>query len=170
MGGARQIFQWGQVDSIGDDSLLVSGPQWDVDLKGSSPIKAPIGHEIWTDGGNQMGKVTDIVLDPKTGSVMNYVFSSTGWHGILDGTYLLPPIAVSSIGSQRMIVLETMLSHVKQQSGGLGQKAGHVTEFLKADLEQTKEDIAALKKNTQSAVEKVKDVLPHTSQDKKQDS
>ncbi|MGF1603641.1 MAG: PRC-barrel domain-containing protein [Thermosynechococcaceae cyanobacterium] len=160
LGGPRQVFSWDQIESIGADSIVISGKQWEPDFEGTGPIKAPIGHELWTDTGNKMGKVTDLLFDPDTGKVLHYVFTSKGWQSILDGTYLLPPVAVSSIGSKRVIALEAMAIHPQQYQEGLGQKADHVKEFLKADYEQTKQDLTAIKSSAQNAVEHVKDVLP----------
>lgn len=160
LGGHRQTFNWQQIESIGDDSIVITAQQWEPNFEGSGPIKAPIGHELWTDGGNQVGKVVDLLFEPDTGRIIHYVFTSKGWQGFVDGTYLLPPVAVSSIGQKRVIALESMLKEPQQYQEGLGQKAGHVAEFLKADYEQTKQDIAAIKHGAQNVVEHVKDVLP----------
>ncbi|MCM1982513.1 PRC-barrel domain-containing protein [Lyngbya confervoides] len=162
-GGARQAFHWDQIHSIGNDSILVSGPQWDLDWKGSSPIKAPIGHELWTDSGNQIGQLVDLVLEPATGAVVHYIFACKGWQGVMEGTYRIPPIVVSNIGSKRIIVLEAMLGHMEQETEGLGHRAEQIAEFLRADYEQTREDLAALRESAQSAVDKVKSVLPMPS-------
>jgi uncharacterized protein YrrD len=160
LGGHRQIFRWEQIESIGADSIVISGKQWEPAFEGTGPIKAPIGHELWTETGNQMGKVTDLLFDSETGKIVHYIFTSKGWQGAMDGTYLLPPIAVTSIGSQRMIVLESMMTHPQQHQEGLGQKAGHVAAFLKEDYRQTREDLAAIKHSAQNMVEQVKEVLP----------
>ncbi|PZD72096.1 hypothetical protein C1752_03950 [Acaryochloris thomasi RCC1774] len=159
-GGGRQAFSWDQIESIGDDSIVVTGKQWEPEFEGTGPMEAPIGHELWTDTGNQMGKVTDLLFDPATGKVTHYVFTSKGWHSVVDGTYLLPPVAISSIGSKRIIALETMMKNPQQYQEGLGHKAGSVAEFFKEDYRQTKEDLAAIKHGAQNAVDQVKEVLP----------
>ncbi|MGB7417458.1 MAG: PRC-barrel domain-containing protein [Thermosynechococcaceae cyanobacterium] len=160
LGGPRQTFSWSQIESIGADSIVISGQQWEPDFEGTGPIKVPIGHEVWSDTGNQMGKIKDLLFDPDTGKVISYIFTAKGWQSIMDGTYLLPCVAVSSIGSKRVIALESMVNNPQQYQEGLGQKAGQVTDFLKADYEQTKQDLAAMKTSAQGAMEQVKEVLP----------
>jgi uncharacterized protein YrrD len=160
LGGHRQIFSWDQIESIGADSIVISGKQWEPEFEGTGPIKAPIGHELWTETGNQMGKVTDLLFDSESGKIVHYIFTSKGWQSVMDGTYLLPPIAITSIGSQRIIALESMMTHPQQYQEGLGQKAGNVAAFLKEDYRQTKEDLAAIRYSAQNAVEQVKEVLP----------
>ncbi len=168
LGGHRQTFRWDQIESIGADCILISGKQWTPDYAGTGPIQAPIGHELWTDTGNQVGKVTDLLFEPESGKVVHYVFTSKGWQSVMDGTYLLSPVAVSSIGSKRIIALATMLANPEQYQEGLGQKAGNMAEFLKADYEQTKQDLESIKQTAQNAVEQVKEVLP-SHQDQVQD-
>lgn len=160
LGGTRQTFHWKQVYRIGNDSIVIDLQNADVTFKGTGPSTAPIGSELWTDGGNKIGKVTDLSFDPDSGAVTQYIFAAKGWQGLMDGTYQVPPIAITSIGSKRVILLENLEGHIQQHQEGLGQKVNHVTEFLKADYEQTKDDITAIKQTTQAAVEKVKEVLP----------
>lgn len=168
LGGSRQTFHWKQVYRIGNDSLVIDLHNIDATFKGTGPTAAPINYELWTDGGNKIGKITDLDFDPDTGAVTQYIFAAQGWQGLMDGTYQVPPIAITSIGSKRVILLENLEGHVQQHQEGLGRKVNHVTEFLKADYEQTKDDISAIKHTTQAAVEKVKEVLP-LPQDSKQD-
>ncbi len=158
--GHPQAFSWDQIESVGADSIVITGPQWDPDFEGTGPMAAPIGHELWTDTGNQMGKVTDLLFDPDTGHVLHYIFTSKGWQSLMDGTYLLPPVAVSSIGSKRIIALEKMLTDPQQHQEGLGQKAGNVAAFLKEDYRKTREDLEAMKQGAQQAVEQVQELLP----------
>lgn len=167
-GGQRQAFSWDQIESIGADSIVITGQQWEPDFDGTGPMEAPIGHELWTDTGNRIGKVTDLLFDPENGNVVHYIFTSKGWQSLVDGTYRLPPVAVSSIGSKRIIALETMMANPQQHQEGLGQKAENVAEFLKKDYRKTKEDLEALKQGAQNAVEQVKEVLP-VNQDSAED-
>jgi uncharacterized protein YrrD len=160
LGGPRQTFSWTQVESIGSDSILISGKPWNPNVEGSGPINAPIGHELWTNGGDHVGKIVDILFNPETGNVTHYLFTSKGWQGVIEGTYLLPSVAVSSIGSKRILALESMLSNPQKYTEGLGQKVGQMAEFLKADYEKTKQDLASITQGARQVMEQVKEALP----------
>ena len=169
LGKPRQVFYWEQIESIGEDSILVRENGWENhneqgswgDLKNSemTPIAAPINHEVWTDQGKQIGQIIDLHFDINTGKICDYLFTAGSWKGLLEGTYRLPPVAVSSIGSQRIIILEKMMNHICQDSEGLGQKANHILTFLEEDYRQTKQDLTSISETVQSTVEKVKQVL-----------
>lgn len=155
LGGQQQVFPWSQVEAIGDDSVLVKSRE-EATAEIPESLKPPIGYEIWTDGGNKVGKLLDFLFDPRTGAVVNYLFSSSGWRGVMEGTYLLQPVAISSVGSRRVIVLEKAVQAPQQYTQGLSEKLEQATEFIREDYEKTREDWEVARQGTQQFVEKVK--------------
>ena len=162
LGGQKQTYTWAQVNSIGQDGILVSHLEGRT-VESPKPIEPPIGSEIWTDGAEKVGKLVDFLFQPQTGAVVGYLYSSSGWRGILDGVYLLQPIALSSVGSKRIIVLEAAVRSPQQYAKGLGDRLDRVAEFLKEDYERTKQDLEAVKHGTQNALEQVKDAAQTTT-------
>ncbi|MBE9041119.1 photosystem reaction center subunit H, partial [Oscillatoriales cyanobacterium LEGE 11467] len=110
-----------------------------------------------------VGKLADFLLQPQTGAVVGYLYSSSGWRGILDGVYLLQPIALSSVGSKRIIVLEAAVRSPQQYAKGWSDRLDRVTEFLKEDYERTKQDLEAVKHGTQNALDRVQDAAQTTT-------
>ena len=117
----------------------------------------PIGLEVLTDAGNKAGTVVDYLFDVQTGSVTDYLFSSSGWRGVLDGIYLLPVAAISTIGSKRAIVSEAAVSEPVQYAEGLHKKVGLVAEFLQEDFDKTLKNVAGVKRGAQNLAEKLQD-------------
>lgn len=154
LGHKVQYLRWAQVDAIGEDSVLVS---LSADASGEPPkgSEVVIGHELWTDAGNQVGKLTDYCFDLQTGAITAYLFMSNGWQGIADGIYMLMPQAVVSIGAQRVIAQEALVKASEQFSEGLKGRLNQVTEFFREDYAQTMQDMAALKATGQSTVAQV---------------
>ncbi|MDY6937527.1 MAG: PRC-barrel domain-containing protein [Cyanobacteriota bacterium] len=162
LAGQKHTYTWSQVYSIGQDGILVGDLEERV-ADAPKPVEPPIGSEIWTDGADKVGKLVDFLFQPQTGAVVGYLYSSSGWRGILDGVYLLQPIALSSVGRKRIIVLEAALQSPQQYSKGWGDRLDRLTEFLKEDYERTKRDVDAVKHNTQNALEQVKDAAQNTT-------
>ncbi|NMF83138.1 PRC-barrel domain-containing protein [Nodosilinea sp. P-1105] len=161
LGTTKRAFSWDQIEAIGKDSILVrvaDSPQ------ASSPdmTEAPIGFEILTDHGNTVGKVTDLLFELESGRVTGYLFTPHGWKGLMEGTYIFAPIAISSVGEKRVIVLESAVEAPQQYTPGLGAKLTQASDFIQADYERTKQDLADLQKGAQDLAHKVKGESPNT--------
>ncbi|MGB3533608.1 MAG: PRC-barrel domain-containing protein [Microcoleaceae cyanobacterium] len=156
LGKQKYILSWEQIEAIGKDSVLVNLPK-NHELEIADSIEPPINREVWTNTGNKAGKLLEFFFDLKTGSVVSYLFSASGLQGILDGVYLLPPSAISSVGTQRVIVLEIAVQNPQKYTEGLGRKIDQATVFLHQDYHKTKSDLEVMKQKTQGMVGQVKD-------------
>lgn len=157
LGAKKRYFAWAQVESIGTDSILVNTSKNNKAQQKTESWDSLIGHEVWTDAGNKIGKLVDYLLKPKSGSVVNYLFSDVGWHGVMDGMYLLPPVAISSIGRKRVIVLDAVAQNSKPYGEGLNQKIGQATDLIKEDYQKTVQEFKAVKQKAQQMPEHLKD-------------
>jgi uncharacterized protein YrrD len=157
MGKHKHILSWEHIEAIGQDSVLVHVPQTPL-LEIADSIEPPINTEVWTNTGNKAGKLLEFFFNPNTGSVVSYLFSASGLQGLIDGVYFLPPGAISSVGSQRVIVLEAAVQNPQKYTEGLGRKLDQATVFLHQDYQKTKNDLEAMKQKTQGFVGQVKDV------------
>lgn len=158
MGGNRRRFTWGQIESIGEHSIVVNFNREEfADPEKPEEVYSLVGHEVWTDAGNKVGKLVDYLLVAETGVVVNYLFTSSGWRGILDGFYLLPISDIRTIGSKRLIVEEATFKEPQFYSEGLNQKVSQVKDFFKGDLEETKRHLGTIAKGAQGFAEQAKD-------------
>ncbi len=146
-----QSFKWEQVEAIGEDSvLLVLSTEMPSDkFKGTEVV---VGDELWTDAGNKAGTISDYCLNSQTGEVIFYLFVSNGWHGMTGGVYALEPEAVISVGTRRVIARDKQVRNAEQFAEGLSDKLAHAAKFLREDYAKTQQDIADVKKGSQSAV------------------
>lgn len=158
LGSSRQGVTWRQIDSFGEDSILVNiNPDEFANPEKPDEVYSLIGHGVWTDTGSKVGKLVDYLIVPRTGAVVNYLFASSGWRGMLDGLYILPISKIQSIGSKRLIVEEATFQEPQFYSEGLNQKVGQFKEFFKTDLEETKRHLNSLTRGAQSIAEQAKD-------------
>ncbi|WP_065118136.1 PRC-barrel domain-containing protein [Nodularia spumigena] len=156
LGNKQKTFAWKQIQAIGADSVIVSH-QDNQTSEITESVNPVLGSEVWTDSGNKVGKIQDLIFNVETGEVVNYMFSHNGWQGLMEGTYLLAPIMISSVGDKRVIVLEKAVQNPQKYTVGLGEKFGQAAAFIQEDLKQTKQDIESLKKTSQKAVNQIKE-------------
>lgn len=157
LGSNKRSFTWRQIETIGNDSILVNLDPEEIEPEKPESAVSLIGHEVWTDAGNKAGKIVDYLFVPQTGAVINYLFVSNGWHGILNGIYLLPSEAIASVGSKRVIVPDAIAQAPQHYVEGLNQKVNQAAEFLKEDYKKTQEDWQAIKRSAKSINEQVRD-------------
>jgi len=156
LGSKKTWFAWAQVDTVGENVFVTINPEL-PELHQPEQAVCPIGLEVLTDAGNKAGTVVDYLFDVRTGSVTDYLFSSSGWRGVLDGIYLLPVAAISTIGSKRAIVSEAVVSEPVQYAEGLHHKVGMVAEFLQEDFDKTLKNVAGVKRGAQNLAGKIQD-------------
>lgn len=156
LGKKKSSFSWRQVETVGADSILVNYDQEIIEPE-KPELFSVIGHEVWTDAGNKVGKIVDFLFLPQTGDVVEYLFMSSGWRGVLDGIYLLASLTIASVGSKRVIVPDEVVQMPLQYTEGLNQRFSQAAEFLKDDVKRTHLDWQAVKRNAQSMTEQVKE-------------
>lgn len=163
LGNTKTAYAWGQIEAIGNDSILVRA---EGEGMAASPDTAvvPIGVEMLTDSGNKIGEITDLLFNADSGSVVGYLYSPSGWKGLMEGTYTLNPVAISSLGDRRMIILEQAVKDPQQYAPGLGDKINQTTAFFQADYERTKQDLTQLQQGAKGMVDQVKGTAEATGE------
>lgn len=140
-GREKKYFAWKQIETIGTDATLVNGKSQPDNLEKNNNIINIIGNEVWTDTGEKVGFIVEYIVNIKTGVIVNYLFKSNGWKGVLDSVYLLKPEAVSSVGNKRVIVVNNYLENPQYYYEGVVQKLNQLQNFLQTDLVRTREHI-----------------------------
>ncbi|MBW4495056.1 MAG: PRC-barrel domain-containing protein [Oscillatoria princeps RMCB-10] len=156
MGKNKRSFTWAQIESVGADSIIVNLSAGVGDAEKPEGAISGIGYEVWTDAGNKVGKIVDYLLVPKTGAVVSYLYSSSGWQGVLEGIYLLLPAAIESAGSKRVIVADAAVQNPQQYAEGLSQKIGQAAEYFKEDYESTLEHLENARRRAVDGTQGVK--------------
>lgn len=149
LGREKRSFLWNQIQTIGQDSILVNY-ETEVELKSSELIQSLIGSELWTDSGNKVGVITDYLIDSKDGKIISYLFTSQGWKGLKEGVYCLPSTAIISRGNKRLIANTEAVEKAEQYSEGFAPTMNKVTEFIKEDYQKTMADLTGLKEGAQN--------------------
>ncbi|MEO1394061.1 MAG: hypothetical protein AAFV90_14230 [Cyanobacteria bacterium J06634_5] len=132
----KQSLSWTQLVKIGRDSIVVQ-TNTAPEAQENSPLAAAqnmTGLEVWTDGGDHIGRVMDLCVNVETGEVQQYLFalnqtppepgSREGSHTLNDEAageideatgkideatvtvYAIAPQAIISAGRKRMMIAE----------------------------------------------------------------
>lgn len=163
LGREKHWFSWDRVVTVGHDSILVNTENH-TQVEQPESTDDVIGLQVWTDAGNKAGKLVDYCIDTNTGAVFAYLFTSNGWRGIANGTYMLSPDAVITVGSQRIIVTEASIEAAQQYAEGLNQKIQHAKEFIHDDIAKSQEDFGMVVQNTQKAASGLQTKTHHATE------
>lgn len=136
LGSKKFAFKLDQIQALGANGILTNSPPEPTDTKRVSQLESLLQHEVWSDGGNRLGKITDLLFHYRTGEITHYLFVSNGWTGITGELYQLPAQQILSAGERRVLVSEVAASQFEVYREGLRQKIVEVSEFLKDEATQ----------------------------------
>ena len=142
---------WVQVESIGQDSILVRRSTQVISERLDEAV-ALEKQEVWADSGNRVGQLADYCLDLPTGAITQYLFTAPGWQGLTDGLYTFQPEAVVSMGKKRMMVSQTALANAPQFVPGVQDR---LVDALQQDAAQTRQDVREVVDSTREVADQV---------------
>jgi uncharacterized protein YrrD len=129
---ARFAFKLSQLQTLGDEGLVVNSLPVETDTEHVGVLETLIGHELWSDDGNRLGYITDCLFLLETGEITHYLFRSQGWHGFIDSVYKLPTRGIVRMGKKRVLVAERAVPLIATYQEGLEQKVVQVAEDLQS--------------------------------------
>lgn len=142
---------WVQVESVGQDSILVrrSGDAISQRLDAAIALDK---QAVWSDAGDQVGQLVDYCLDWSTGAITHYLFTAPGWQGLTDGIYTFAPAAVVSTGKKRIMVRHAALEQAEQFVPGVPEQ---VKDAWQQDVTRTRQDWQGAVDSTREVAEQM---------------
>jgi uncharacterized protein YrrD len=173
----KKLLGLEQLSTIGPDAVMIDGksvPETAI-VEESKHSETLIGHEVWTEGGTRIGKISDYLFDAKSGAINQYLFVASGLASLTDGTYTLDTSGIVTIGKKRLIVSESVAEQSALHSDGLRQKlttaVGQAKEAFGHARESVKDKAQNLSEQAKVLLEQAKDkaqVLGEQAKDKAQ--
>lgn len=154
--GNKHTLTWNQIVAFGEDSLVVDPTLITPEPLLSDLADPGVNRQVWTDSGKKVGKITDYLFDPTTGQINYYLFTSKGWTGLIDGLYLIPVTAISSMGSKRLMAQESVICESSPYVEGVSHKVAKAGEFIQQDFAETQRHLDTVKEGLQTALDKGK--------------
>ncbi|WP_088892808.1 PRC-barrel domain-containing protein [Leptolyngbya ohadii] len=133
LGNKKFAFKLDQVRAVGE-SIVTQGSPEETTPDRVKRLESLMNHEVWTDDGERLGKITDCVFNLKTGEITHYLFVSSDISGILGSIYQVSPRWISSIGERRVLLSGTATIEPYRES--LPQKITKTAENLKEEAVQ----------------------------------
>lgn len=142
------------ISTFGKDSVMIqSDTQVEAPSENNTLAQAISNRINWNnlrvikDSGEQMGSLTNLMFDDKSGEISNYEISGGIFKKLMGGTASLPKDGVIAVGVDCMVVNHQAEIEIKETEGTRKIVVGTIDE-LKVDLE----------KASTAAVEKIKGV------------
>jgi uncharacterized protein YrrD len=156
LGAKKTAFQLSQIDALGANGVLTHSQPEATDADKVRRLESLIHHEVWSDSGDKIGKITDCLFNLQTGEITHYLFVSNGWSGIVGDVYQLSPAQILSFGKTRVLVAEAVVPTLTLYREGVHQKLNKAREVL---AEEATEEWRSIAKRAETATEQAKSRL-----------
>lgn len=161
LGSQKFAFQLGHIDAIGSNGVLTLAAPQKTTAEKVRQLESLLDHEIWSDEGNRIGKITDCLFHLRTGEITHYLFVSTGWSGIIGEIYQVTPAQILSFGKRRVLVSEAASHRFEVYQAGISQKLTRASESLK---EEAVQELNSIAKRAEVTTEQAKEQLQQFSE------
>jgi uncharacterized protein YrrD len=129
----KTAFNLDQLDTIGDNGLLVNSDPVETDVDRVKQIESLIGSEVWTDMGNRLGRINDHLFDLKTGAIKLYLFSPAGLKRLSGPVYALYPTQVLGWGNRRVVVSGGIANQLEIYEPGVQDRISRFAAVLNTE-------------------------------------
>ncbi|MBD1843139.1 PRC-barrel domain-containing protein [Cyanobacteria bacterium FACHB-63] len=157
LGKKKTAFNLHQLEAIGSDGVLVNSPPVETDVEKVRQLESLVGCELWTDAGDQVGKIVDYLFDLETGEIEHYLYVSDGWGGIVGSVYLLPPNYILRYGSRRVMVPKESVESFAVYRGGMQEKFSKVKDLFSEERGQVTQEVRSLAELAREKARRLKD-------------
>lgn len=157
LGAQKAAFNLDQLHTLGAQSILVSSAPMATDIEKVRELESLVQCAVWTDDGNQIGKIVDYLFDYKTGAIQAYLFVSNGWGRVTGSVYELPPSQILNLGHRRILIAESAIQSCQIYRAGLQEKLTQATAVLKAEKTHVTAELRSLLHQAQTASTLAKD-------------
>ncbi|MGG6263418.1 PRC-barrel domain-containing protein [Leptolyngbya sp. AN03gr2] len=157
LGKKKTAFNLEQLEAIGSNGVLVNSEPVETDAEKVKQLETLVGCEVWTDSGDQVGKIVDYLFDLQTGEIQHYLYVSDGWGGIVGSVYLLPPNYILRYGSRRAMVPKESVESFAVYRGGVQERFSKVKDLLSDEKVQVTQEVRSLAEIAREKARKLKE-------------
>lgn len=143
-GPAKDVLPWASVAVVGRDAVMVASPDSLVapqaapaEVASPAPNRNVIGNVVMTDAGQELGQVTDLVVDTDQGEVIGYELGGSVGQGLRGGRHLLIPLPEQlSVSGTTLMVPAAVQEFVRDDLSGFGS----AVEEFRTSLRESESD------------------------------
>lgn len=131
-------------------TVWVQAKGTETDIEQVRQLQTLIGHTVWTESGQVLGKVVDCTFNLRTGEIQDYAVALKGLRGMVADPFVLKPAAILSFGSKRLLVTPSVAQSMTDQEDRIKQTLGE----LKQEYRQVREELKSFSSQAQTLFQK----------------
>ncbi|MGB8701991.1 MAG: hypothetical protein WCD18_21455 [Thermosynechococcaceae cyanobacterium] len=139
-GKEKFAFNLRQLHRVEVERLVVNSDPTPTDTESVALLETLIGHELWNDAGNKVGKIIDCRFSLETGAITDYLFRAEGLRGLTGSVYRLSPTQILKFSKNRVRVSQRTADQFPVDRAGIDHQLSQVTEELRGDLTERFQD------------------------------
>jgi uncharacterized protein YrrD len=161
--GTHQTLDWNKAQAVGPDAVLVNSQETLGVFDEASHEVASLTRNlrVVTAEGHQLGTITDLLFDEKTGKFEGYEVSSGIVSTVYTGRYFIPASEVTTIGKDAIVVSAQAPELMENQASGIKSAAQKINEGFQVVSTTTREKLSGI---AQMATEKLSGVRQTASE------
>lgn len=152
-GGKRLAFKLSQVAAIGANGVLTEAQPDETDAERVRQLESLVQTEVWSNGGQKLGKIIDYVFATRTGVITDYLVVGDRFSTLTGSIYRLPPHRIVGLGRERVLVAETAIHQLTAYREGIQQKIAKVSTALRDEYEDVTHELKTLAKRAQETTQ-----------------
>ncbi len=155
--GRKSVFKLSQVQSLGNNGILVQGQAQDTDAATVKELESLLGYELWSPKGDRLGKIFDYRFYLNNGLIRHYLWVPSRLNQLTGDVYELHADEIISVGNQRVLVSEAIAETPTAAQEGLRYQLRKVKSELKDDYSHLTQEVQSWIQQAQTIVLQTKE-------------
>jgi uncharacterized protein YrrD len=131
LGTKRLAFNLSQIRNIGQATITVQSDPVETTVDQVKLLETLIGHELWNDEGQVMGRIVDCLFSRETGLISDYLFRTEGWRELVGNLYQLPTHQILDFDKRRVYVAADAAHWLNLYEEGVEAKVMEASDRLR---------------------------------------
>ncbi|MCY7393229.1 MAG: hypothetical protein LH647_17555 [Leptolyngbyaceae cyanobacterium CAN_BIN12] len=149
LGNQKSAFKLSQIEAIGVNGILAHSQPDATDAERVRQLESLIHSEVWSNGGEKVGKIIDCVFNLQTGAISEYLMVGDRLSTLAGTIYRLPINRISSLGRKRVLVSDRAIQAFPLYREGIQQKISKASNAIKDDYTQVTQEFRSIAQRAQ---------------------
>lgn len=136
LGNKKSAFKLDDIEAIGGSGVLVRSRGQATTADRVKRLESLMQHEVWSERGDRLGKITDCLFNLRTGQITHYLFASGELPGIMGEVYQIAPSQIVSVGKKRVLIYDIAADQLELYQESLPRKVSKAGEAFKEEAVQ----------------------------------
>jgi uncharacterized protein YrrD len=131
LGAKRLAFNLNQIKHVGQATITVQSDPVETTVDQVKLLETLIGHELWNDEGQVIGRIVDCLFSRETGLISDYLFRTEGWRELVGNLYQLPTHQILNFDKRRVYVAADAAHWLNLYEEGVEAKVMEASDRLR---------------------------------------